>query len=76
MAEEYAVREPCQRCDELIVQDKLAEAIRVLKPMEEAYPYNADVHYYLGYAHAKANYPWQAVFHYRKALEISADPAY
>jgi tetratricopeptide (TPR) repeat protein len=76
MEELAIVRETCRRCDDLIAQGNPLEAIHIMKPLEQAFPYNADVQYYLGYAHGSADYTWQAVFHYRKALEISADPVY
>ena len=58
------------RADALILEGHAREAIELLEPFLEAYPREAELHYYLGYARAKAGDAWGAMPGYERALEL------
>jgi Flp pilus assembly protein TadD len=64
------------RADSLIARGRAQEAIDLLEPLLASHPRVADVHYYIGYAHAKAGDVWGGLAGYERALELSRDPSY
>ncbi len=64
------------RADRLISRGRTQAAIELLEPLLDSYPREADLHYYLGYAHAKAGDTWGALAGYERAQELSRDLDY
>ncbi len=62
--------------DDLIFNDRPAEAISLLTPYLKKYPKVADLHYWLGYAYVKANYLWAGVNEYEIAMNLSGEKEY
>ena len=60
--------------DDLIAQGRAREATESLKPMLESHPHIPDLHYYLGYAHAKAGDVWTGIDEYEQAMKLRPDP--
>jgi len=59
------------RADRLIERDRAREAIELLEPFLKSHPREADLHYYAGYARAKAGDIWSALVEYERAQELS-----
>jgi tetratricopeptide (TPR) repeat protein len=64
------------RVEQLILSGRAQAAIELLEPFLESYPREADLHYYLGYAHAKSGDIWGALPGYEQAQKLSRDPSY
>ncbi len=64
------------KADHWITSGRAQEAIELLEPFLESHPRKADLHYYLGYARAKAGDIWGAMPHYERAQKLSKDPSY
>jgi tetratricopeptide (TPR) repeat protein len=62
------------QAEDLIAQGQAREAIELLKPMLESHPRAPDLHYYLGYAHAKAGDMWTAINEYEQTMKLRPDP--
>ena len=58
------------RVDTLILKGRAQEALELLEPFLETYPREAELHYYLGYARAKAGDTWSAMSSYERAQEL------
>jgi len=58
------------RADTLILKGRAQEAIELLEPFLKTYPREAELHYYLGYARAKAGDTWSAMSSYERAQEL------
>ncbi len=63
-----------EQAEHLIETGRVQEAIQLLEPLLERYPRIADVHYYLGYACAKADLLWKSISNYEKAMDLRRDP--
>ena len=59
-----------ERADELIWQGNPHQAVELLQPFLETHPRHAELHYYLGYAHAKAGDAWAALPEYEQAQDL------
>lgn len=64
------------RADRLLERNRAQEALELLKPLLKSYPREADLHYYLGYAHAKAGDMWSALVEYERVQKLSRRPDY
>lgn len=64
-----------EQADILIGQGRPQEAIDLLEPLLKSHPRAAKLHYYLGYARAKAGDFWGAVDGYERALQLSREPS-
>ncbi|TEU17156.1 MAG: tetratricopeptide repeat protein [Anaerolineales bacterium] len=58
------------RVDTLILKGRAQKAVELLEPFLETYPREAELHYYLGYARAKAGDTWSAISSYERAQEL------
>jgi Flp pilus assembly protein TadD len=58
------------RADALIRKGRAQKAIELLEPFLETHSRKADLHYYLGYARAKAGDTWNALHGYEQAQKL------
>ncbi|HEY85410.1 MAG TPA: tetratricopeptide repeat protein [Chloroflexi bacterium] len=64
------------QADDMIAAGNAQGAIALLEPLLSIHSNQADLHYYLGYAHAKAGDAWGALSGYEWALDLSKDSDY
>ena len=65
-----------EQADSLINAGRAQEAIALLEPYLSAHPKEAELHYYIGYAHAQAGDIWGALTGHEWALDLSGDAKY
>jgi tetratricopeptide (TPR) repeat protein len=63
-----------EKVDSLVNRGRAQEAVALLEPLLARYPYEADLHYHLGYARVKAGDFWAGLSGYERALELKRDP--
>ncbi len=65
-----------ERADKLIERGQAQAAVELLEPLLESSPREPDLHYYLGYARAKAGDTWGGIPEYERAQELSRGSDY
>ncbi|MEA3338511.1 MAG: tetratricopeptide repeat protein [Chloroflexota bacterium] len=65
-----------ERADRLIERGRAWEAIELLEPLLESHPREANLHYYVGYAHARDGDMWGALGGYERAQELEPNLDY